>query len=270
RPPGRAPGPCCLTLFPSSPEVFECFSVHHVIGYRAHEMARWRVGRGRGAPAVPDMALRRWPARGAPARERCCGPASRERPARRAQSTAGGRSARSEERHGRTRGARAERSGHDWRERNLLPGCSPAARFLRRRIAHQDRRTVARIEPDRTESSMRYWLVMPGAGRGRRFGEALPKQYAELCGRTVIEWALTPFLTDSRCAGAVVVIASDDAHWSKLAERVPRIGCAIGGTHRCESVRSGLAALEGRATQADWVLVHDAARPCLAAQDLER
>ncbi|HZO24279.1 MAG TPA: 2-C-methyl-D-erythritol 4-phosphate cytidylyltransferase [Steroidobacteraceae bacterium] len=117
---------------------------------------------------------------------------------------------------------------------------------------------------------MRYWLVMPGAGRGRRFGEALPKQYAELCGRTVIEWALTPFLTDSRCAGAVVVIASDDAHWSKLAERVPRIGCAIGGTHRCESVRSGLAALEGRATQADWVLVHDAARPCLAAQDLER
>ena len=54
---------------------------------------------------------------------------------------------------------------------------------------------------------MRYWLVMPAAGSGRRFGAASPKQYAELAGRTVIEWALAPFLGDRRCAGIIVALA---------------------------------------------------------------
>ena len=52
--------------------------------------------------------------------------------------------------------------------------------------------------------AVRYWLVMPAAGSGRRFGHPLPKQYAPLCGRTVIEWALAPFMADARCAGVVV------------------------------------------------------------------
>ena len=51
---------------------------------------------------------------------------------------------------------------------------------------------------------MRYWLIMPAAGSGTRFGGASPKQYALLEGRTVIEWALRPFLSDSRCVGVVV------------------------------------------------------------------
>src|ERR1700730_17017548 len=53
---------------------------------------------------------------------------------------------------------------------------------------------------------MRYWLVMPAAGVGRRFGEHIPKQYADLHGRTVMEWSLAPFLYDSRCLGVVVVL----------------------------------------------------------------
>ncbi len=53
---------------------------------------------------------------------------------------------------------------------------------------------------------MRYWLVMPAAGVGRRFGENIPKQYAELHGRTVMEWSMAPFLYDSRCLGLVVVL----------------------------------------------------------------
>ena len=117
---------------------------------------------------------------------------------------------------------------------------------------------------------MRYWLVMPAAGMGRRFGETMPKQYAPLHGRTVMEWALAPFLADSRCAGAVVVVAAGDPHWARLAARLPRAIPAAGGAERCESVRSGLASLADRATKADWVLVHDAARPCLMRQDLER
>jgi 2-C-methyl-D-erythritol 4-phosphate cytidylyltransferase len=117
---------------------------------------------------------------------------------------------------------------------------------------------------------MRYWLVMPAAGAGRRFGERIPKQYAPLHGRTVIEWALAPFLQDVRCAGAVVVIAPDDTCWPRVAERISPVTIAPGGGERSESVRSGLQALNRKAQPADWVLVHDAARPCLETADRDR
>lgn len=115
---------------------------------------------------------------------------------------------------------------------------------------------------------MRYWLVMPAAGIGRRFGAEHPKQYAPLKGRTVIEWALAPFLGDARCAGAVVALADADPFWPRLA--APQVLTAAGGAERSHSVRNALAALAPRAAAEDWVLVHDAARPCLPATDLER
>jgi 2-C-methyl-D-erythritol 4-phosphate cytidylyltransferase len=115
---------------------------------------------------------------------------------------------------------------------------------------------------------MRYWLVMPAAGIGRRFGTDRPKQYAPLCGRTVIEWALAPFLADPRCAGAVVALARDDPYWAAIAP--PKVLMAAGGQERSHSVRNGLAALADHADPDHWVLVHDAARPCLPRQDLDR
>jgi 2-C-methyl-D-erythritol 2,4-cyclodiphosphate synthase/2-C-methyl-D-erythritol 4-phosphate cytidylyltransferase len=128
---------------------------------------------------------------------------------------------------------------------------------------------------------MRYWLVMPAAGSGRRFGAASPKQYAELAGRTVIEWALAPFLADPRCAGIVVALAPQDGEWVRIAPRLrqpgepsgvppPTVTAVPGGLHRSHSVRAALAALGTRAGADDWVLVHDAARPCLESHDLER
>jgi 2-C-methyl-D-erythritol 4-phosphate cytidylyltransferase len=116
---------------------------------------------------------------------------------------------------------------------------------------------------------MRYWLVMPAAGAGRRFGSELRKQYAALAGRTVIEWSLAPFLEDARCARIIVAVAAEDRHWTRLPVAA-RTLATTGGGERSQSVRSGLAALAGEASAADWVLVHDAARPCLAAADLER
>ena len=123
---------------------------------------------------------------------------------------------------------------------------------------------------------MRYWLVMPAAGVGRRFGSALPKQYAPLQGRTVIEWALAPFLADPGCVGVSVSLAADDPYWGEVAERLakrpgrtPELIFAEGGTERSHSVRKGLEALANRATVDDWVLVHDAARPCLSSADLQ-
>jgi 2-C-methyl-D-erythritol 4-phosphate cytidylyltransferase len=124
---------------------------------------------------------------------------------------------------------------------------------------------------------MRYWLIMPAAGVGRRFGTSRPKQYAPLQGRTVIEWALTPFLTDPTCAGIVVALAAEDPYWSEVSNRLagvpgrtPELIFAGGGAERSHTVRKGLAALNERAASDDWVLVHDAARPCLSSEDLQQ
>ncbi|HTV50217.1 MAG TPA: 2-C-methyl-D-erythritol 4-phosphate cytidylyltransferase [Steroidobacteraceae bacterium] len=118
---------------------------------------------------------------------------------------------------------------------------------------------------------MRYWLVMPAAGAGRRFGERLPKQYVEIHGRTVLEWALKPFVSDTRCAGITLALAAGDSHWPRLAARgLPGVQTVLGGAERGHSVEAALRALAGRAEPEDWVLVHDAARPCLPVADLER
>lgn len=116
---------------------------------------------------------------------------------------------------------------------------------------------------------MRYWLVMPAAGAGRRFGSM--KQYAPLAGTSVLEMALQVFLADARCAGGALVLAADDPHRETLTARLaPRIDVVCGGAERVHSVQNGLLALEARADASDWVLVHDAARPCLSAADLSR
>jgi 2-C-methyl-D-erythritol 4-phosphate cytidylyltransferase len=117
---------------------------------------------------------------------------------------------------------------------------------------------------------MEYWLVMPAAGIGQRFGAELPKQYAPLAGRTVIEWSLQPFLADRRCRGIRVAVAEGDSHWNtlRLADDAGRLRAVAGGSQRCDSVRNALAAVPAAAT--DWVLVHDAARPCLSAGELDR
>jgi 2-C-methyl-D-erythritol 2,4-cyclodiphosphate synthase/2-C-methyl-D-erythritol 4-phosphate cytidylyltransferase len=98
----------------------------------------------------------------------------------------------------------------------------------------------------------------------------------------VIEWALAPFLADRRCAGIVVALAPQDGEWARIATRLqlaerggapdapPPVTAVPGGAHRSLSVRGALAALAGRAAADDWVLVHDAARPCLDSHDLER
>lgn len=117
---------------------------------------------------------------------------------------------------------------------------------------------------------MRYWLVMPAAGAGRRFGDTVPKQYSPLQGRTVLEWALAPFVSDSRCAGVTIAIATDDTRWPRISERLPSVIVTPGGSERSESVRNALTTLGRRAAPNDWVLVHDAARPCLANEDRDR
>ena len=116
---------------------------------------------------------------------------------------------------------------------------------------------------------MRYFVVIPAAGSGRRFASSLPKQYAALGSSTVIEHALNTFESDPDCAGIVVAVAADDAMWPVIAARRSRlIETAEGGAERAHSVRNALRALAARVRPDDWIMVHDAARPCFAAADL--
>ena len=117
---------------------------------------------------------------------------------------------------------------------------------------------------------MRYWLVMPCAGQGRRFGGPLPKQYVQLHGRSIVEWSLATFRSDARCAGAVVALAPGDLQWAEIARQALQdVLTTDGGATRSASVRQALRALAGRAGPQDWVLVHDAARPCLTRTELD-
>lgn len=117
----------------------------------------------------------------------------------------------------------------------------------------------------------RFWVVVPAAGSARRMGAAVPKQYLPLAGRTVIEWSLAPFLAHPGAAAVVVALSANDQHWSQLGlAGETKIVTTMGGAERMDSVLAGLRALQDRAAPDDWVLVHDAARPCLAASDLDR
>jgi 2-C-methyl-D-erythritol 4-phosphate cytidylyltransferase/2-C-methyl-D-erythritol 2,4-cyclodiphosphate synthase len=119
-------------------------------------------------------------------------------------------------------------------------------------------------------AARRVWAVVPAAGRGERFDPALPKQYAPLFGATVIEWSLRALLAEPRVQGIAVALAAEDERWPEVAARLgdPRLLRATGGASRQESVANGLSLLESYAAADDWVLVHDAARPCLTAGDV--
>lgn len=110
---------------------------------------------------------------------------------------------------------------------------------------------------------------MPAAGSGRRFGGDTPKQYLPLAGARVIEHAMAPFLADAACAGIIVAVDPADQTFDTLAvARDTRVRRVPGGARRCDSVRQALAAVPGG--DDEWVLVHDAARPCIAAADVRR
>jgi len=109
---------------------------------------------------------------------------------------------------------------------------------------------------------------MPAAGSGLRFAAGLPKQYLPLAGRTLIECALQPFLKDERCLQIIVSLAPGDTRFAQLpVAGNSRLRTVIGGSQRSDSV---LAALQSVAAADDaWMLVHDAARPCVTSADID-
>ena len=120
-------------------------------------------------------------------------------------------------------------------------------------------------------SEPRYFGVIPAAGAGSRMGGETPKQYLDLDGVTVLQRSLEALLALPQLDSVVVALSADDTRWAALpAASDPRVFTTPGGAERSDSVLAGLDALADRAGAEDWVLVHDAARPCLVASDLDR
>lgn len=116
---------------------------------------------------------------------------------------------------------------------------------------------------------VRFWAVVPAAGVGARMDAGLPKQYLTLGGQTVLDHALRPLLDEPRIRGTIVALAAGDERFATLAVAADdRVMIAGGGERRIDSVVNALALLAERAEAHDWVLVHDAARPCLHPEDL--
>ena len=114
------------------------------------------------------------------------------------------------------------------------------------------------------------WAVVPAAGIGSRMGSEVPKQYLQVAGATLLEHSLRALLAcDDIVAVAVALNPRDERAGSLPLLQDPRILCVEGGAERSDSVMAGLDGLETRAATDDWVLVHDAARPCLPGADLQ-
>ena len=117
----------------------------------------------------------------------------------------------------------------------------------------------------------KYWAIVPAAGVGARMEADRPKQYLSLAGRAVIEHSLDRLLNHPRISGGVVAISEGDAYWARLGYKHQKpLQVAPGGAERCHSVLNALYVLANVAAVDDWVLVHDAARPCLRSEDITR
>lgn len=127
-----------------------------------------------------------------------------------------------------------------------------------------------------------YWAIVPAAGVGKRMLADRPKQYLPLCSKTVLEHTLLRLLDatvlDANGASyatglfkaVVVAITETDPYWPELeVSKHSRIVTAAGGKERADSVLSALNHIHAVANDNDWVLVHDAARPCLTHADIQ-
>jgi 2-C-methyl-D-erythritol 4-phosphate cytidylyltransferase len=117
--------------------------------------------------------------------------------------------------------------------------------------------------------SIKYWAVVPAAGVGKRMNADRPKQYLPLLDKTVIEHTLMRLLKADVFSAVAVAISEEDPYWPELdIASNEKVITAAGGKERADSVLSALKAIRTLASDDDWVLVHDAARPCITTIDI--
>ena len=147
--------------------------------------------------------------------------------------------------------------------------------------------TIVTLVKSLMNKDVNLWVVIPAAGVGKRMQVGHPKQYLKINDKTVLEYTISRFSESKQISklikGIVVVISPGDEYWagltvksglesdfsSHLQSKVP-LYVAPGGDERCHSVLNGLECLQGKASAEDWVMVHDAARPCLHDDDIQK
>lgn len=113
--------------------------------------------------------------------------------------------------------------------------------------------------------------ILPAAGIGKRMQAAYPKQYLTIGQKTILEYAVDPLLYHPRIKTIIIVIDLQDNHFQSLTlAHHEKIKVAYGGKQRSYSVMAGLQQVEKYINPLSWVLVHDAARPCLHNTDLDK
>lgn len=119
----------------------------------------------------------------------------------------------------------------------------------------------------------RYFLVLPAAGSGRRMQAEVPKQYLHVVGKSLLQHSLERIGAMPEITRIAVALAGDDTTWANVArqllpELAAKVLTAKGGAERMQSVSNALAVLRPFAADDDWVLVHDAVRPCVHPADV--
>ena len=118
------------------------------------------------------------------------------------------------------------------------------------------------------------WAVVPAAGIGKRMQSDVPKQYLRIAGKTVIEHTLERLLSVSRVQGVIVAVQDDDPYWPSInIESAKPVITTSGGSERCHSVLNALETLYSQhesSTTDTWALVHDAVRPAVRVEDIEK
>jgi 2-C-methyl-D-erythritol 4-phosphate cytidylyltransferase len=117
------------------------------------------------------------------------------------------------------------------------------------------------------------FAIIPAAGQGTRIGDAVPKQYIPVRGKPMMFHSIESLAAVTRIAHVCVVLSPLDRHWgehdwSAFPDKIEPM--FVGGATRAQSVTNALKELEGRCAKDDWVLVHDAARPCIQKELVEQ
>ncbi len=125
-----------------------------------------------------------------------------------------------------------------------------------------------------TSMAFLIWAIVPAAGIGKRMQSVIPKQYLSLNGRPVLEYTINALLKNKNITGLVVALQTNDAYWAdiKIDSKKPVLR-TTGGNQRVDSVLNAIEKLFMTPqfnAKTDWVMVHDAVRPCLRQQDIDK
>ena len=113
--------------------------------------------------------------------------------------------------------------------------------------------------------------IIPAAGDSSRYSGEVPKQFLRVDGRTVLELSIKPLLDFSECLGVCVLVPSEDQYHKALEIKDnTKFFLVEGGTSRIDSVSKGVKFWQQSELSYDYILIHDAARPCLRSSDVQQ